>query len=417
VACGREVVMNKLGKYFMVAAGCVIFTACMVFAPSGRGEAASGTCQYSTSPLGASYPGNGGCASFDVITGNECSWIVSASPDATWIYNIVQPSDFTDYAAVGPDTVTYYVAPNLTTVPRQGTINVIAFEDGSIQASFTISQDGCPDDCPRDPCLTPGAVCSYTVTPDSRSHGPGVETGVINVIAADSCSWVATTPQSWITITAQSTAMGNGMATYSVAPNTDTTSRTGFVHIGGLFFTVIQAGKAPCSFSIASGSAEVSAAQGSGDVLVAAPNGCAWSASSNAAWITITSAVNGTGSGNVTYLVAPNDGCRRNGTLSIAGQTFTVTQDALAGNCPIISGIAIEHKNLLVTGQDFDNGAVILLNEQPQPTLQDSQNPTTTLIGEKLRKKIEPGQTVEVQVRNSNGALSPAFTFTRPIGQ
>ena len=398
----------------MVAAGCVIFTACVVFGPSGRGEAASGTCQYSTSPLGASYPGKGGCGSFDVITGSECSWIVSASPDATWIYNIVQPSDYTDYPAVGPDTVTYFVAPNLTSVSRQGTINIIG-EDNSIQASFTITQDGCPDDCPRDPCLTPGPVCGYTVTPDSRSHGPGVETGVINVTAADSCSWVATTGQSWITITAQSTVMGNGIATYSVAANTDPASRTGSVQIGGQFFTVIQAGKAACTFSIASGSAEFSAAQGSGDVIVAAPNGCGWSAGSNAVWITITSAANGTGSGTVTYLVAPNDGCRRNGTLAIAGQTFTVTQDALAGNCPIISGIAIERKNLLVTGQDFDNGAVILLNAQPQPTVQDSQNPTGTLIGEKLRKKIEPGQTVEVQVRNSNGVLSPTFTFTRPM--
>ena len=53
---------------------------------------------------------------------------------------------------------------------------------------------------------------------------------------------------------------------------------------------------------------------------------CSWMAISNAAWITITSPSSGSGSGGITYRVAANTGPARVGTMTIAGQTFTVTQ-------------------------------------------------------------------------------------------
>ena len=56
---------------------------------------------------------------------------------------------------------------------------------------------------------------------------------------------------------------------------------------------------------------------------------CAWTASSNASWITITSGASGTGNGRVGYLVLPNVGGSRTGTLTVAGETFTVSQAAL----------------------------------------------------------------------------------------
>ena len=48
---------------------------------------------------------------------------------------------------------------------------------------------------------------------------------------------------------------------------------------------------------------------------------------SNAAWITVTSGANGSGNGSVSYNVAANTGTTsRTGTMTIGGQTFTVTQ-------------------------------------------------------------------------------------------
>jgi hypothetical protein len=70
----------------------------------------------------------------------------------------------------------------------------------------------------------------------------------------------------------------------------------------------------------------------------------------------------------------------------------------------------VQGKKLFVFGENFDPGAVILLNDEEQQTKHDSQNPETTLIGKKVGKKIKPGD--KLQVRNPNGTLSEEFTFT-----
>jgi hypothetical protein len=82
-----------------------------------------------------------------------------------------------------------------------------------------------------------------------------------------------------------------------------------------------------CTYSISPASASQPAGGGTGSVSVTAGAGCAWTAASNAAFITITSGASGTGNGTVNYSVASNPNTTsRTGTLTIAGQTFTVTQ-------------------------------------------------------------------------------------------
>ena len=59
----------------------------------------------------------------------------------------------------------------------------------------------------------------------------------------------------------------------------------------------------------------------------------AWSAVSNASWITITSGSSGTGNGTVTYSVSSNTGSSvRIGTLTIGGQTYTISQNGTGAN-------------------------------------------------------------------------------------
>jgi Zn-dependent metalloprotease len=87
-----------------------------------------------------------------------------------------------------------------------------------------------------------------------------------------------------------------------------------------------------CSFSITPTSASFAAAGGTGSVSVTATAGCSWSAASNATFITITSGSSGTGNGTVNYSVANNAATTsRTGTMTIAGQTFTVTQAGTTG--------------------------------------------------------------------------------------
>jgi all-beta uncharacterized protein len=63
-------------------------------------------------------------------------------------------------------------------------------------------------------------------------------------------------------------------------------------------------------------------------VAVTATAGCAWTASSNAPWITVTAGAGGSGNGSVSYAAAVNTGAARSGTITIAGRTFTLSQAA-----------------------------------------------------------------------------------------
>ena len=61
---------------------------------------------------------------------------------------------------------------------------------------------------------------------------------------------------------------------------------------------------------------------------VTAGAGCTWTSTANASWLHITSGASGTGNGTVTFTADsfPGGGSSRTGTLTIAGQTFTVNQ-------------------------------------------------------------------------------------------
>lgn len=86
-----------------------------------------------------------------------------------------------------------------------------------------------------------------------------------------------------------------------------------------------------CSFSINPTSASFAAAGGTGSVTVTTQAGCNWTAASNSSFITVTSGASGSGSGTVNYSVAANTGASRNGSLTIAGLTHSVSQAAAGG--------------------------------------------------------------------------------------
>jgi Zn-dependent metalloprotease len=89
-----------------------------------------------------------------------------------------------------------------------------------------------------------------------------------------------------------------------------------------------------CSFSINPTSASFAAAGGSASVSVTTQAGCNWTAASNNSFITITSGASGSGNGTVNYSVAANTASTsRNGSLTIAGLTHSVSQAGVGGVC------------------------------------------------------------------------------------
>jgi hypothetical protein len=89
---------------------------------------------------------------------------------------------------------------------------------------------------------------------------------------------------------------------------------------------ITQAG-AECRFELGSPSTSFPNSGGSGSVQVRASSAlCEWTATSHVDWIEIRSGRNGKGNGAIEYEAAPTTGPSRTGTLTVAGQTVTVTQ-------------------------------------------------------------------------------------------
>jgi beta-glucanase (GH16 family) len=89
------------------------------------------------------------------------------------------------------------------------------------------------------------------------------------------------------------------------------------------------------------------------------------------------------------------------------------TDSTAPSNRPTITGVTTQGKNLVVGGDNFDSGSVLLVDMDMQRTLHDDQNPTAVVIGKKTLKRLTPGTPVMLQVENSDGTVSDGFPFTR----
>src|SRR4030095_8428540 len=261
-------------------------------------------CSYAISPTSnPSVVAGGATGTVTVTAATGCTWS-STSNDAWITFSGATTGS-------GNGSVNYAVAANSSSTSRTGTLTIAG-------QTFTVTQAG--------------VACSYAISPTSNpSVVAGGATGSVTVTAATGCTWSSTSNDAWITFSGASTGSGNGSVNYSVAANSSSVSRTGTLTIAGQTFTVTQAG-VPCSFAISpTSNPSVVAGGATGSVTVTAPTGCTWSSTSNAAWITFSGATTGSGNGGINYSVAANSSTSsRTGTLTIAGQTFTVTQAGAA---------------------------------------------------------------------------------------
>lgn len=300
---------------------------------------AAPNCFYTLDPAGGiAYPsGQQTGRTFNVVTAAGCQW--TAVADQNWI-TITGGATGT-----GNGTVTFDIAAN----PNQG------FRGGSITVAgvkFTFDQFG-------------GAAppCNYALNPANVNLGAAASMGntfAVNVGA--NCQWTAVTNDNWITITGGSPGNGNGTVTFSVAENTGA-NRVGTITVGGQAFTVNQAAPvANCNYVLNPTNAQLAAAASADNTFgVATAAGCQWTAATNANWINITGGANGTGNGTVTYSLAANTGAARNGTITVQGQNFAITQAAGDQPCtPVTGGLLNWYRaeNNALDARSGNNGAV-----------------------------------------------------------
>lgn len=120
------------------------------------------------------------------------------------------------------------------------------------------------------------------------------------------------------------------------------------------------------------------------------------------------------GGGSQLILDLTQDGSGYTGTFNIALEGITATDDPTEPTePPAISGAAVSGKKLIVSGLNFSSGAKVFMNGDKQKTSNDDTNPTTVLIAKKAGRKVDVGETVTLQVRNSDNSLSSEYSFTR----
>ena len=152
------------------------------------------------------------------------------------------------------------------------------------------------------------------------SGGNGHATFVIN--ADPSCGWTVTGLPAWIA--GQGSGTGPASVELSVLANPGA-ARSATFQIAGFFVTVSQAA---CTYSLDAGGQSFSAQGGTGTITITTGAGCPWTAGTPPAGVAFTSTTSGAGSGAVSYQVFPTSGGASSGAITIAGQSFTVEQQA-----------------------------------------------------------------------------------------
>jgi hypothetical protein len=234
-----------------------------------------------------------------------CAW--AATSQASWL-TVVAGS-----IGTGPGTVDIMVAANASTAPRSGEVTIAGH-------AFSVHQFGALQSC------------GIALSPSSVALPAAGGSAAVMLTTGVGCAWTASPDAAWLSATPSSGA-GSGIVDVAASANPTPSARVGTVTIGGAVLTVDQpGGGVSCVNTIQPPAASVPSLGGTVSVNVQAPAGCAWSATSQATWITVISGQNGTGRGSVQVSVAPHLGLTtRVGTVAISGQTLTVTQSGLLG--------------------------------------------------------------------------------------
>jgi Putative binding domain, N-terminal/Domain of unknown function (DUF5666) len=164
---------------------------------------------------------------------------------------------------------------------------------------------------------------SATNTPSSFAASGGQ--GSLTIATSRDCTWSVSSEATWVAIAGDRSGQGEASIPYTVAPNPAPSARSGTIVVGSQSVAVSQAA-APCVFTLSRAGDAVGATGGRLTVDVATLNGCGWTATSPVSWIVVGPGQNGSASGTVGLAVSANAGGVRVAAVTIAGQTFTVTQ-------------------------------------------------------------------------------------------
>ena len=277
---------------------------------------------FSTAPA---IPAAGGGVAVSVRTERECLW--TATSEASWLQ--VAPTQ-----GQGDASITITGTANPDALVRNGSVQV----NGQ---RLTVSQDAAP--------------CRFQWERDALDAPAAGGTLSARLQTLPSCTWTAQSSAPWIRLQAGS-GRGSSDIVFTLDANTAQT-RSGQIAVAGVTLRVTQIGRstpqptpvppppspapqpepapppppppAPvCTFTLSPTSRNVDEDDTRRSVRVDTGRTCSWSAASGVSWIEIIEGASGIGDGEVEYRVERNRGREeRTGTITVGGQTHTVTQE------------------------------------------------------------------------------------------
>jgi len=104
------------------------------------------------------------------------------------------------------------------------------------------------------------------------------------------------------------------------------------------------------------------------------------------------------------------------GAFTTRNHTATARAATLqAEDGPKIFNVTRKSKKLIVTGENFAMGAVIMVDGKPQKTNNDETGPAFRLVAKKGAKKMADNAIVSITVQNPDGTASDDFGFFKGL--
>ena len=276
-------------------------------------EGALPVCAVTISPTSAVFTKDAATGAFIVTAQPSCRW--TAVTDDGWLTITSSGS------GSGTATVSYAVARNTSTDARTGSIHIA-------DTVFSVLQQG---DMP---------ACEFHVAPVQINACMAVPYELVTTVTTQpTCGWTATSDTPWVTVSGTASRSGSGEIRFRVGDNYDA-PRQGVLKVRWDTPTAgqnVQVSQAGCRYGVSTTSISVPADGGSfsfdvyqqsDPIECGGPlqNGCRWSATADAGWITITSAMPRIGDDRVRFTAAATPGIARIGTISVRDKSVIVAQ-------------------------------------------------------------------------------------------
>ena len=284
----------------------------------------STTCSFTVGPPSVSaFPPEGGSGTASVTAASGCSW---AATSGSAFITITQGA-----SGSGNGSVQFTVAPNATATDRTGTLTIAGSaisltQRAAIATPVTLSAPAATSPIGGQTVSSPRPTLVVNNSTAAGSAGPltyHFEVSNLDTFPNDaSRTFTADLPEggggttSWVL----ASDLGQNTLWYWRARSTNGTVTSAFSNVE-TFRTPVR-----CSYSVSPTAVTATGGGGSFTATVTTDSACTWTATSQSSFITVTSGAAGTGNGSVTFTVAATTSGARTGTLSIADQTVTVTQ-------------------------------------------------------------------------------------------